>query len=229
MSIFNPGLADCPACGTPHRFELVASVNADRRPDLRQAILDGSFQVQACSRCGQTFRPPPLMTYLDVARGWWMLVRPFDHQAHWASSEDAASEVFDSAYGARAAPAARALGQRLKVRVVFGWAALREKLLCDELKLDDVELELLKMALMRDAQGTMLDDAMELRLIGGDAKSLRVAWVHGPSGEPRAALTLPRQAAERTLADRAAWQPLRDSVGGHAFVDIHRAMLIPAA
>ena len=29
-------------------FRLAASVNADRRPDLREAILEGSFQAETC-------------------------------------------------------------------------------------------------------------------------------------------------------------------------------------
>ena len=41
MSLFESAKSPCPKCGTPHAFEVVASVNADRRPDLRAAILDG--------------------------------------------------------------------------------------------------------------------------------------------------------------------------------------------
>lgn len=38
-------MATCPACGAELEAETVASVNADRRPDLRDAILDGIFSA----------------------------------------------------------------------------------------------------------------------------------------------------------------------------------------
>jgi len=34
----------------------------------RAAILDGSFQREKSDSCGNTFRTPPLVTYLDIAR-----------------------------------------------------------------------------------------------------------------------------------------------------------------
>ena len=46
MSIFESTELACPACGAINAFEAVNSVNADRRADLRRAILDGSFQRQ---------------------------------------------------------------------------------------------------------------------------------------------------------------------------------------
>jgi CpXC protein len=48
MSKFETQTLTCPSCGEAVDFEAVASVNADRRPDLREAILDFSFQRQVC-------------------------------------------------------------------------------------------------------------------------------------------------------------------------------------
>ena len=45
MSLFNPAAAQCPNCGTAQDVQLVGSINADRRPDLRQQILDRTFQA----------------------------------------------------------------------------------------------------------------------------------------------------------------------------------------
>jgi hypothetical protein len=43
MSMFESIAVACPACGTQVDFDAVQSVNADRRPDLRAAILAGTF------------------------------------------------------------------------------------------------------------------------------------------------------------------------------------------
>ena len=52
MSLFETTKLPCPLCGTEVSFNAVHSVNADRRPDLRDAIIAGTFQQEACSSCG---------------------------------------------------------------------------------------------------------------------------------------------------------------------------------
>ena len=69
MSIFRTMTVNCPHCGTAGGFNAVMSVNADRRPDLRTAILDGSFQRQPCPQCGKDFRLDPEMTYVALGQG----------------------------------------------------------------------------------------------------------------------------------------------------------------
>ena len=59
MSVFHTQTVHCPACATPVEFKLVFSVNADRRPDLRDAIVAGTFQRQPCPSCGTEFRVDP--------------------------------------------------------------------------------------------------------------------------------------------------------------------------
>ena len=56
MSVFHTETINCPACATPVEFKLVFSVNADRRPDLRDAIIAGTFQRQPCPSCGTAIR-----------------------------------------------------------------------------------------------------------------------------------------------------------------------------
>lgn len=55
---------------------------------------------------------------------------------------------------------------------MFGWAALREKLICQDLGVDDTTLEFLKMAIMRDVERPPVADETELRLTGGDVDTL---------------------------------------------------------
>ena len=73
-----------------------------------------------------------------------------DKVTQWRAAEADAIGVFELAFGTRAPPPARQLGGGLVPRLVFGWPALVEKLRCEELGLDDVTLEMTKIAIMHD-------------------------------------------------------------------------------
>src|SRR5947209_8272330 len=132
MSRFESLSFPCPKCENPVEFGVVASVNADRRPDFRASILDGSFQRGTCGKCSHRFRIQPEMTYLDAGRKQWILVKPAEEVANWITLERTALETFDLAYGPQAGGLAQEIGRGLQPRIVFGWAALREKILCPE-------------------------------------------------------------------------------------------------
>ena len=225
MSLFESAKSPCPKCGTPHTFEVVASVNADRRPDLRAAILDGSFQREQCAKCKTEFVAPPMLTYFEVNRGWWILAQPAGFDQKWKDAAEIARAGFEKAYGAQASAAAREIGAGLKVRVVFGWPALREKLLCSDLKLDDVELELLKMAIVRGSQGSPIGDDNELRLVGGRGDELSFAWIAASTERSIATLDVPRSTYDEIAADHDAWQDMREEISSEPFVDMNRLLL----
>ena len=149
MSLFFPTTLSCPKCGEPVSFEANASVNADRRPDLREQILKGTFQQGTCAKCATVFRLDPQMNYLDVGRGQWLIAFPAAKLRNWPTIENEARTAFAKSYGKLSSPAAQEIGRDLCPRVVFGWASVSEKLLASEKQLDDVELELLKLALIR--------------------------------------------------------------------------------
>src|SRR4051794_842720 len=148
MSMFRTMPVTCPECGTAVEFNAVFSVNADRRPDLRAAILDGSFQRQPCPRCGKTFRLDPEMAYADLGHGQWIAVFPVAKLGRWKELEEEARATFAQAYGPQAPAVARQLGARMRPRLTFGWGGLREKLVAADHHLDDVTLELVKLAIV---------------------------------------------------------------------------------
>jgi hypothetical protein len=225
MSIFDTATAACPACGADSEFEAVMSVNADRRPDLRQEILDGTFQASACPKCGTQVRLPPEFTYLELRRRHWIAVHPFASRRDWPGLEPAALEAFDEAFGADAPPAAQELATGLLPRVVFGWAALQEKLLLADLGLDDAIVELLKITLLRDVEGLTIAADSELRLNGGDEETLGFDWMRAESGEVENHLRVPRQAYDAIAADADPFADLRARIVGTAFVDLQRALV----
>jgi predicted RNA-binding Zn-ribbon protein involved in translation (DUF1610 family) len=218
----------CPKCGQTIEFGVIASVNADRRPDLRQAILDNTFQVGKCPQCGESFRLEPDLTYLDAARKQWILVLPADQFASWPSLEQNARSAFDRTYGAEAGEVAQELGRSLQARIAFGWPALREKVMCVEHGLDDATLELLKMAIIRSMDDSPLEDTTELRLIEVAGDELVLYWLKATVEQAVESLRAPRALYDSILADPANWQDLRAEVTAGPFVDVTR-LLVPAA
>lgn len=225
MSIFNSASIPCPVCETIRSFALVASVNGDRRPDLRAAILAETFQVETCDACGSAFRPPPRLSYIDVGRGEWIMVAPTDHLEEWADFEAMARATFEKAYGKSAPLAAQSIGSGLRARTTFGWAGLREKLQCDEHGLDDIDLELLKLAVLRTVPGPPVDEKMELRLIDFRGEQLVLAWLDSDDDRQIATIEVPRSAYDAIAADYDSWQPLREQFSGKLYVDFNRTLV----
>src|SRR5262245_8405615 len=149
MSIFRTETLECPVCATPVDFELVVSVSADRRPDLRDAILDGSFQRLACPGCGTPVRAEPEFTYMAIGRGQYIGVWPAARREDWRTWAERSRTVFDDSLGRNAPPEAQRIGAKVEMRTVFGWPALVEKILAREAGIDDRTLELAKVAVMR--------------------------------------------------------------------------------
>lgn len=225
MSVFEPATFPCPKCGANVEFAVVASINADRRPDLRDAILQRTFQVGACGPCGTHFRIAPEMTYFDAGRKQWILVQPAPKLVEWIVLEQEAQGAFDLAYGDRAVPAARAIGRGMQARIAFGWAALREKILCKELELDDVTLELVKIAIVRGSDECPLANDVELRLDRLEQDQLVMTWIKADQEAFIEELLVPRGLYDEIAADLDGWQELRQELSAGPFVDFYRLLI----
>jgi hypothetical protein len=222
MSLLLAAKAVCQACGTEVPSRLAASVNADRRPDMRASILDGTFQCVDCTGCGGRLRFPLHLSYVDTSHGQWILAEAAEAASQWRELEARAREIFDQAHGPQAPAVARELGQSLIPRVVFGWAALREKLLARDLELDDVTLELLKIAIIREVPDPPISDRTELRLTSGDGAELAFAWFEAETEAELATLSIPRATYDALADDPVPWQALRADFANAMFVDLRR-------
>lgn len=225
MSLFVTQDIPCPSCGKNVEFPVNFSVNADRRPDFRAAIVDGSFQVEECSHCGTEFRLEPEITYLDIGCGQWILVRPAAQRHDWPALEEDAQTTFDLAYGVDAPAPARAIGVSLSPRVTFGWAALREKLVCRQEELDDVTVEMLKLALMRTMPETPLTAETELRLGGVRDGELQLAWIRFNDESVVETLSVPRGLYDDIAAAPQDWAALRAQLTAGTYVDVTRLLV----
>jgi hypothetical protein len=225
MSMFRTMTVNCPECGSGVEFKAVFSVNADRRPDLRTAILDGSFQRQPCAQCGKTFRLDPEMTYVDVGRGQWIAVFPVSKLGQWKDLEEQARTTFAQAYGPQAPAAARQMGAGMRPRITFGWDGLREKLIVADHQLDDVTLELAKLAIVRTSESSPLSSETDLRLIDVEDDTLEMAWIRAHTEQVVELLKVPRQVYDDIAADDEGWQSLRQELSAGLFVDMNRLLI----
>ena len=226
MSIFRTVTMKCPACATPVDFPLVESVSADRRPDLRDAILDRSFQRQSCPSCGTLFGVEPQFIYMDFGRDQYIGVWPASRRDDWQALAAETRSVFDAALGAKASPEAKKLGVKMDVRAVFGWPALVEKILARQAGIDDRTLEVAKLAVMRSGDETPIPGRQELRLVGVEGDQFVLAWLGGDATDPNGLIRVPRQLLADIEGDAAAWQAVRDDVGQGDVVDFQRELLV---
>jgi hypothetical protein len=225
MSIFQHTLVDCPGCERTLDFERVVSDNAGRRPDLREAILNGSFQRERCPHCGVRFRVDPELTYIDLGRGQYICAWPVSKRRTWQQFAARSQGSFDRAFGALATGEARALGATLEFRVAFGWPALTEKLLARAAGHDDRTLEVAKHAIVSRLETAPLPGQQELRLVTVDDDALTFGWVHADGDRLGACLRAPRTLIAEIESDVDAWRELREDVTAGPVVDFQRDML----
>jgi hypothetical protein len=225
MSIFRTVEVPCPACGSAVRFELVHSVNAGRRPDLREAILNRAFQRQPCPTCRVEFRTEPEFTYTDLGRKQFFAVWPSSYLGQWAEYEERTRKTFAAAFGAEASPAARDIGQGLTTRAIFGWPGVAEKLICADAGIDDVTLELAKTALLRSMSEVSVGASAELRYIGPQEDKLLFGWIQTATEEMTDGLSVAKTLIEEIEGAPEQWQPLRDELSAGLFVDYRRLLI----
>jgi len=225
MSIFDHLEVNCPGCDTPVDFELVFSVSADRRPDLRQAILDGTFQRESCPSCGTAFRADPEFSYMDIRRGQYIGVWPPSRRGEWRECAARTQAVFDETLGAGATPEAKEIGAALEPRVVFGWAALVEKILCRDAGIDDRTLEVAKALVLRRSAEVKVPGTREFRLVRFEGADLVLAWVRTSDDGGSDAVRVPRRLIAEIEAAPERWQALRADAAEGLVVDFQRDLL----
>jgi hypothetical protein len=222
MSLFHSINVDCPFCKDTVTVMAAGSVNADRRPDFREAILEDRFQDTTCGTCNKSFRLQPEFNYLDAGRGQWIAAMPAARMPGYLQAEDDVAELFDRSYGKGAPKAAQGVGSALKMRLTFGWPAIREKLLAREHDLDDTVLEMLKLDLLRELASAPLSPGIELRLVGLTGHVMGFAWIETQSEKAIEQFTLARSWYDGITTSAEAWSATRDRLTNGAFVDMQK-------
>jgi len=203
-------------------MDAVGSVNADRRPDFRDAILNDDFQDMTCGACEKNFRLQPNFNYLDAGRGQWIAGMPAAQMPGYLAVEDEVATLFDQSYGSKAPAAARSVGDELDVRLTFGWPAIREKLLVREHDLDDVVLEMLKLDLLRRMPSAPLAPGTELRLVDVGDDRLSLVWIDTATEDGGDEVVVDRQLYDDIATAPEAWAAIRSQLTNGAFVDMQK-------
>ncbi|HSI11565.1 MAG TPA: CpXC domain-containing protein [Chthoniobacter sp.] len=225
MSLFRSTNISCPNCGETVNMEGAGSINADRRPDYRDDILQSNFQDETCPHCQTSFRLAPEFNYLDVGRGQWIAGMPANRLRDWIEVEESVKESFAISYGAKAPQAARDIGVDLVVRLTFGWPALREKIFANDLRIDDAVLEMLKLETIRRVPSAPLAEGIELRLVDATDETLTLVWIDAATEEVQETLQVRRTLLEAIVANEEGWKPIRDQLTDGPFVDIQKLFM----
>lgn len=227
MSLFRPVNLVCPSCKTLITMDAVGSVNADRRPDLRLAILENRFQDTTCGTCGHTVRLQPEFSYFDAGHGQWIAALPAPRMPYYLDAEDEAIELFRTSYGAAAPAAARVVGDTLTVRVTFGWPAVREKLFLRGAGLDDVAIELAKLDLLRRRPSAPLKPGVELRVLTLAGDLLQFGWLRTDTEEVLETFAVSRGIHDQVAEAPEAWAKLSAQLTDGPFVDMQKLYMGP--
>ena len=230
MSTFVNEVKGCPKCGHEVELSVALSVNAGRSPHYREAILAGRFQRFTCAKCEAEFRIEDPFMYIDLGRRQWFAQLPPAAEGEWQKYEQSPQQAFEqNLAGPDVSPLARPLAEGVRVRAVFGLDALREKLVCFEAGLDDVQLEALKVDLMREAGGASFHLRGRPRLVGVTPEEL-VFTLAVPDGDGwiDRVVTVPRDQYAR-LEAAGDFAPLKARLNEGPYVDTGRLMLAGAA
>lgn len=212
----------CGACGTKNRIPLVGLVDADRRRDQRQAIMERTLQSVPCSECGASVRSEPEMVYFERSRDLWITAYPREQLAAWPEWEAQADSSFDAYHRSESEIASRMGQATLHRRVTFGWEALREKLLLSGSGLDDVTAELCKLSLIQRGRCSRPDETAELRFCDIRAKECTIATFLPSTDEPANPLRVPRELFNEVGTNVDDWRAARVELSTGTFVDLKR-------
>ncbi|MFO0749753.1 MAG: CpXC domain-containing protein [Myxococcota bacterium] len=211
MSTYASTPVACGACRAEQAVVLPESANVARRPAYRQEVLERSFMRFVCERCGALTTVERELLYTDLDHGLFVLVFPRQEAAHHRRLAALAREVFRRAVLSEAPPVvARMLGH-LEPRLVFGWEALREKVLANDHGLDDRVLEALKHVLLTGLPRAALEGVEDLVLVEVEPDRLAFAEVGARiASEERPLLLTKREvyddlAARRALLVQSGW------------------------
>jgi hypothetical protein len=209
MSTFAPQEVACPSCGRKQTWTLATSLNGARASKQIDEIKNGSFQQVACDGCGHRFELEWPFLYYDFAGSLTVGVFPSEWEPEWRRHEAMLARSWRKNAGADAPLPARSFGAGVRVRTVFGHAALREKLLCSQAGLDDRLIELLKLELMRAEN---IHVRLRLQAIDGD-------FAFGADGVAES-WRIPRSAYDELAAQPADYAQLLSRLDASSYVDL---------
>jgi CpXC protein len=158
----------CPTCNSNLDIEVFHSLNPSRVKNAVESILEDQMQVAHC-KCGERIRLEPEFVYMDMDNKICIAAYPSTELENRHELEVNAKVSFDKALSESFA------GKGIRNRITFGWPALKEKVLAQFHSIADVDLELVKLAVIKES-GQMPINNMSLRLMNVDETHLVFGW-----------------------------------------------------
>ena len=166
MSTFRPYDATCPACGHEFVVDIARGLHITRLPNIRRDIVENKFQVATCPGCSSQTVFEATVVYTDFDRGEYVATET-TMTASWQAALARHQTIFRDCFE-NAPPITQEMGKRFKRRVVFGFHALREKIVLWDAKLDDRVVEAVKGDLLRDEDESPRDVILRIaRVLDG--------------------------------------------------------------
>jgi len=218
MSLTQDATLHCPECTLPIPTTLWDSINADRRPDLRDAILDRSLHRFTCAVCESEVRVPPSLVYLDMGRKQVVFAHPVSDLGDWRGAVADARNLLQNGLSA-------VVSDDLTVRVVFGWAALREQVVVRDAGLDHLDVEVVKLAVMGTSPELTVEDDLELRLLFVDEGVWHLGWVRADMETPEAFVRVDADVLASIAPSAPAWSDVRAELQAELFMDATRMLV----
>jgi hypothetical protein len=148
VSTFRIHPVTCPSCGHRFEVEIAHGLHVTRLPRIREQLVGGTFQVYPCPACRASALYEATVVYTDFERGEYVAAET-PSSATWQTALTRHQTVFRDCF--EAGPAiAQDMGAKFKRRIVFGFRALREKLVLWDAGLDDRIVEAVKGDLLAD-------------------------------------------------------------------------------
>ena len=213
MSIQEKQKIACPACQTVNEIEVYKSLNPSRQLNAVSSILEDKMQSVKC-KCGASIRLEPDFIYMDLKNKMCIAAFPSAALANRKKYEETAKISFDAAFGSLMQ------NEGVQKRVTFGWPAFREKVLALSKGLSDVDLELAKLALIKES-GELPTQDNSLRLLEITATDLVFGWHDNlPPHKVTTALSFELSILDHIRDNPADWLPLRDKIDQGLFIDL---------
>lgn len=184
MSTFRHYEATCPSCGHKHTVEIARGLHITRLPNIRQQLTDGTFQVYACPACNEQAVYEATVIYTDFEKHEYIACETA-RSTTWQAAIARHQTVFRDCF-VDAPPIAQEMGAKLKRRIVFGFRALREKIVLWNAGLDDRAVEAVKGDLLREDGESPRDVVLRIASVldGGHLMFAAFHPVRPPDGLP---------------------------------------------
>ncbi|HEY0482767.1 MAG TPA: CpXC domain-containing protein [Kofleriaceae bacterium] len=155
-------------CGATVSVFCADSINAERHPHMRDAILARTLHVFRCGACGSSITVDKPVLYVDLARRQLYAMHPAGERAREREHGEALIATWSRALGDQAGAAARAAfdGDQFHVRLCYGLEELREKIVAHDAGLRDLPLEALKAETLAGTEELRTLSVTALRLDG---------------------------------------------------------------